>query len=63
MILVFEVCKGVNEIRPYGSLVIHKGTKMYTRLRQARKTKMPVSDENISRKALVNVPVIWRKDK
>ena len=60
---MFVVCKGVNGIRPYGSLVSHKDTKMYARQHQARKTKMPGLDENISRKALINVLGIWRKDK
>jgi hypothetical protein len=59
----FEVYKGVNVIRPYGSLVIRKDTMKYTRLRQVQKTMMPELDENISHKSLINVLEILRKDK
>jgi hypothetical protein len=54
---------GANEKGLYESLAIHKGTMMYTRLRQAQKTMMPLLDENISHEVLINVLVILRKDK
>lgn len=61
--LDFEDYIGANEKGPYGYLGIHKGTAMYTRLRLARKTTMPLLDESISHKALINVLAILRKDK